>query len=131
MTNKMTNKKALEIAIDLMYAQENPDREAIEKLENILYQTNKKNSASRKPTATQVANEGLKTDIIAFLSDGKRATVTEIMKGVASLSGLSNQKVSAIVRQLKEDGVVIRTEEKRKVYFYLANLPESNEETEE
>jgi DNA-binding transcriptional ArsR family regulator len=125
MTNKMTNKKALEIAIATLGAQETPNTEVIEKLEKILEQTVKKNSAERKPTATQVANEGLKADIVAFLSDGKRATVTEIMKGVASLEGLSNQKVSAIVRQLKEDGVVIRIEEKRKVYFYL------NTETEE
>jgi len=33
---------------------------------------------------------------------------------------LSSQRVSAIVRQLKESGKVVRTEEKRKAYFSLA-----------
>ena len=33
------------------------------------------------------------------------------------LADLSNQRVSALVRQLKEEGFVERTEEKRKAYF--------------
>ena len=39
------------------------------------------------------------------------------MKGVVELADLSNQRVSALVRQLKEDGLVLREEEKRKAYF--------------
>jgi predicted transcriptional regulator len=35
--------------------------------------------------------------------------------------------VSALVRQLIEDGLVIRTEEKRKAYFELADLGEDEE----
>jgi DNA-binding transcriptional regulator GbsR (MarR family) len=44
-------------------------------------------------------------------------TVTDIMKMV----GLeSNQKTSALVRQLKEAGLVIRSESKGKAYFKKA-----------
>jgi predicted RNA-binding protein (virulence factor B family) len=39
------------------------------------------------------------------------------MKSVPALAELTNQRVSALVRQLKENGSVIRTEEKRKAYF--------------
>jgi predicted transcriptional regulator len=46
-------------------------------------------------------------------------TVTEIQKEVAECAELSNQRVSALLRQMVADGVVIRTEDKRKAYFSL------------
>jgi DNA-binding transcriptional regulator GbsR (MarR family) len=39
------------------------------------------------------------------------------MKEVEACAELSNQRVSALVRQLVTDGSVERTEEKRKAYF--------------
>lgn len=78
----------------------------------------KKNSAEKKPTAVQVANEGLKTEILNFMEVGKKYTITDLMKSVPCLADLSNQRVSALVRQLKDSGLVERTEEKRKAYFH-------------
>ena len=76
-----------------------------------------KKNASRKPTKAQAENEGIKTAILDFMSDGVSRTVTDIQKGV----GLeSNQKASALVRQLKEADLVVRKEEKGKAYFSLA-----------
>jgi predicted RNA-binding protein (virulence factor B family) len=42
------------------------------------------------------------------------------MKAVPSLSELSNQRVSAIVRQMTLSGEVVRIEDKRKAYFKVA-----------
>ncbi len=78
----------------------------------------KKNSAEKKPTAVQVANEGLKAEILNFMEIGKKYTITDLMKSVPCLADLSNQRVSALVRQLKDSGSVERTEEKRKAYFH-------------
>ena len=76
-----------------------------------------KKNATRKPTKAQEENEVLKEQILEFMSDGVSRTVTDIMKGV----GLeSNQKTSALVRQLKESGLVARTESKGKAYFTKA-----------
>lgn len=76
-----------------------------------------KKNASRKMTKAQEENEVIKGQIIEFLKDGNSYTVGEIQKAV----GLeSNQKTSALVRQLKEAGVVVRKEEKGKAYFSLA-----------
>lgn len=76
-----------------------------------------KKNGSRKPTAAQTANEGIKEQILAFMESGRAYTVTEIQKGV----GLeSNQKASALVRQLKESGAVARSEVKGKAYFTKA-----------
>jgi hypothetical protein len=80
----------------------------------------KKNSAEKKPTAVQVANEGLKSAILDFMVEGQKYTITDLMKSVPELADLSNQRVSALVRQLKDSGSVIRTEEKRKAYFEKA-----------
>jgi hypothetical protein len=80
----------------------------------------KKNSAEKKPTAIQVANEGLKKAILDFMVEGQKYTITDLMKSVPELADLSNQRVSALVRQLKDSELVIRTEEKRKAYFHKA-----------
>lgn len=81
----------------------------------------KKNSAEKKPTAVQVANEGIKEAIVNGMEQGKKYTITDIMKSIDECAELSNQRVSALVRQLVTDGVVVRTEEKRKAYFSLAD----------
>ena len=113
MTNKMTYVKALEIAMESV----KDKTEVVEKLEALKASIVKKNSAERKPTATQKANMAYKGAILDFMEDGKKYTISELMKEVVELADLSNQRVSALVRQLKDDGLVERTEEKRKAYF--------------
>lgn len=77
----------------------------------------KKNSSEKKPTAVQVANEGIKGEILDTMEWDKKYTITDLMKTVPCCAELSNQRVSALVRQLVSDGLVQRTEEKRKAYF--------------
>ena len=113
MTNKMTYAKALEIAMNAV----KENKEVYDKLDALKASIAKKNSAERKPTATQKANEDYKTAILEFMEVGKKYTITDLMKEVVELADLSNQRVSALVRQLKEEGLVERTEEKRKAYF--------------
>ena len=76
----------------------------------------KKNSADKKPTAQQVANEGIKQAILDGMEPNRLYTITELQKSISACAKLSNQRVSAIVRQMV--GVTIdRTEDKRKAYF--------------
>lgn len=77
----------------------------------------KKNSAEKKPTAVQVANEGIKDSIYEGMENGKLYTITDLIKGVEACADLTNQRVSALVRQMIADGKVERIEEKRKAYF--------------
>lgn len=89
---------------------------------------NKKNSRSGKPTKTQVENESIKATIFeALLASGKPMTVTQLL-ATDKLADLSNQKVSALLTQLRKENKVVRTVEK-KVAFY--SIAESNEESEE
>lgn len=80
----------------------------------------KKNSAEKKPTAVQVANNGIKTDILEGMVEGTLYTITDLIKTIPALADLTNQRVSALVRQLIADGKIERIEEKRKAYFRLA-----------
>ena len=80
----------------------------------------KKNSAEKKPTATQVANDGIKTAILNGMEEGKLYTITDLIKSIPEIADLTNQRISALVRQLIVDGKVERIEEKRKAYFRLA-----------
>ena len=79
----------------------------------------KKNASDRKPTKVQQENEAIKAKILAVM-DTTPATVSEIMKRDEVLSALSNQKVSALMTQLANDGMVKKIEEKRKSFFTLA-----------
>lgn len=76
-----------------------------------------KKNATRKPTKAQEENEVLKAKILDFMSEELPYTITDIQKGVGIET---NQKTSALVRQLKESGLVVRTESKGKAYFTKA-----------
>lgn len=79
---------------------------------------NRKNSTEKKPTATQVANEGIKKTIMVVLnSTNEPMTATDIMKADEGLAELSNQKISALLRGLIDEGKVVKTIDKRKSYF--------------
>ena len=111
---KMTYATAIDFAINAI-----DNEEVIEKHSALKAQLAKKSSAERKPTATQKENVGFKEAIVSALGDGKY-TITDIIKSVPEVSALSNQRVSALVRQLVADGVLVREEIKRKAYFSLA-----------
>ena len=79
----------------------------------------KKNSAEKKPTAQQAANAGIATAIIEGMEPNRLYTVTEVIKSIPECADLTNQRVSALLRQLVEAGKVKRTEDKRKAYFQV------------
>lgn len=86
-------------------------------LEHEIELLEKKNSA-KKPTAQQTANSGIKELILEVLTDnGGMMTITDIQKANAELGEMSNQRVSALIRQMIEAGEVERVEDKRKAYF--------------
>ena len=109
-SEKMTNRKALD------YVLENCDlpSDVSEKLSAMLVALDKKSGGTRKLTANQIANEGLKAKICDSMESGVRYQVKELAK----LVGMESfQKCSALVKQLKDSGKVARSEEKGIAYF--------------
>ena len=76
----------------------------------------KKNSAEKKQTPVQIANEGIKDAIYEALTPNRLYSVTEIIKEVPACADLTNQRVSALLRQMMPERIE-RVEEKRKAYF--------------
>ena len=74
-------------------------------------------NGDKKLTATQKENVGIKENILGVMSN-ELMSITDIVKALGV--DITNQKVSALVRQLIADGKVERVEVKRKAYFKLA-----------
>lgn len=87
-----------------------------------------KKSAKSGMTATQKANAEIMEKIVNALAVmDKPVTVTELQKGFAELDALSNQKMSALLKKLVDEGKVVKTIDKKKSLFSLPEV-ETDEE---
>jgi len=109
---KMTNKTALQYALDNCVL----PIEVAEKFEAMIAALEKKNGATRKPTAKQEANAELRSQFVDFIADhaeGEGVTCGAIAKAFS----LSPQKVSAILRQAWLANEISKHSVKRVTYF--------------
>ena len=93
--------------------------EYVKVMEHELELLEKKNSGDRKPTETQIANEGIKSVIVALLTEKGRMTISEMQKANTELAPLSTSKITSLVGQLIKSDLIVRTEDKRKAYFSI------------
>ena len=116
MAKKMTKRDYFNELLKIAEVSANADLKAF--VEHELELLAKKNSADKKPTAQQEANEIIKADILAVMSaePNRLFTITELLKAVPSCADLTNQRVSALVRQMLNVSIE-RIEDKRKAYF--------------
>lgn len=109
LTKKDYFNKIKEIVID--------NKELVDFIDHEIELLNKK-SSSKAPTKIQVENEKIKEKIIATLVKLDRyATITEIQEANIELAELSNQKISALLKQLVDTNIVDKTIDKKKAYF--------------
>ena len=117
MANKITKREVIKMMMNEEVVKANSTYVAY--LENELALLDKK-AQNKKATKTQEQNNGIKATILKVLATIGSGTVTDIQNGNEELSTLSNQKVSALVRQLVESGEVVKTTDKKKSIFSLA-----------
>lgn len=117
MANKITKREVIGMMMNEEVVKANPTYVAY--LENELALLDKK-AQNKKATKTQEQNKSIKATILKVLATIGSGTVTDIQNGNEELSALSNQKVSALVRQLVESGEVVKTTDKKKSIFSLA-----------
>ena len=88
----------------------------------------KKHSKSGS-TKTQKENVEIMEKIVNALAVvGKPVTVTDLQKEVSEMAEFSNQKLSALLKKLVDNGEVVKTIEKKKSYFSLPLDEEVDEE---
>ena len=116
MNKKLTKRDHFTALLALAEVQN--DQTLVDFINHELELLTKKNSSERKPTAAQKENEGIKAIILADLTTTP-TSISDLQKKDAALAEISNQKISALLRQLIIDNKVVRTEDKKKALFAL------------
>ena len=110
----MTYAQAIDIAIAAL-----GEGEASARLEALKAQLAKRGS-SKSPTKTQKENVAVMESIVnALAAHEEPVTITELMRDHEELGGYTNQKLSALLRQLKDAGKVEKVKEGRYTKFSL------------
>lgn len=115
----MTKKEMLNEVVTIVANTDRSDRDELIEALNHEIELLEKRNASRKPTKVQRANEELKEEIKAVLSEAESPVTVSDLLSDERLSGYSSQKVSALLRQLVANDEVVRMEDKRKAYFSI------------
>lgn len=126
--SNITRAIALEVAISNIPTTIDNYQEIVDKLAAIKASIEKKSATkSSKPTANQVANEGIKNLIVTTLADcSEPVTIAELKSLNSELAQYETSKLSQLLRQLYSADLcggtplVIRTESKGKAYFSYA-----------
>ena len=110
---KMTKKDYFNVIKGLV----NDRQDLVDFIDHEIELLNKKSSRTA-PTKIQVENEAIKEKIVATLVELDRyATITEIQNANTELADLSNQKISALLKQLVDTNIVEKVIDKKKAYF--------------
>lgn len=123
MANKMTKKEMFAMAIAMVEGKEVAvsATEFIDFFNHEIELLEKKGSGSSKPTKVQIENEGYKQAMLDTMAELDRpVTISELMEVCEGINGLKNQRVSALMTQLKNANLVTRTEDKKKAYFSIS-----------
>ena len=121
MANKLTKKENFMRVIEVLQNQGLEDLVAVMQHEIDLLD---KKAQNKTATKTQLANESTKALIIQELTRlGTPTTITDLIKAspeLAEITNGSNQKVSALMTQLKNAGLVTRVADGKKALFTIA-----------
>ena len=114
-TKKMTKKDYFN-AIKSKYPLTDDEVKFIDHELELLAKKNVNKSGEKNLTAKQKENEGFKVVVLDLISEEEH-TISEMLKLGKFPEEMTNQRLSAIVRQMIESGDVVRTEKNRKAYF--------------
>lgn len=122
MSNKVTKKDNFKAIIEVLAKAGREDLVPVMEHEIELIE---KKASNAKMTKTQEANQDIKALIVKELARIARpVTITELISEsseIAEITGGSNQKVSALMTQLKNSNQVVRTQEGKKAMFSIAD----------
>ena len=115
----MANKKTQKELFEELKVLAKDNAELVEFINKKIEQLSKKRVTGM--TATQKENEITKDLIVEKLTQlGKAVTISELQETDEALKSLSNQKISALLKQLKDTNMIVKTMDKKKAYFSIA-----------
>lgn len=119
MEKQMTKAQALAAALEII----KEPQELVEKLQAMLEQQKKQDSAKRNRKGTskvakeKAQNMELVRKLFAEMEEPKALTLDEIKKAIPSFNDFTPQKTSAIMKALVDNGEMERTTKDKKVAF--------------
>lgn len=84
----------------------------------------KANRTAGGQTANQKANEEIKTQVLEALRAIGKTTISGLQKDNAEMAQYSNQKLSALLKQMVEAGLVERSKDKKATLFEAIDTEE-------
>ena len=115
MEKKITKKDMFKEVIAL--ATENGRQDIVDFANHEIELLDRKKTSDTK-SKTQIENESIKKVIVETLTDlAKFVTITDLQSANEDLKSYSNQKMSALLKQLVESGIVKRQTDKKVVTF--------------
>ena len=119
----MTKKETINLLIDVLMG--NKEVEDMQIFVDFLVHERElleKKSSNSGQTKTQKENELVKEKIVNALGAiDKFVTITELQEQNEEMANYSNQKLSALLKQLVDSNVVARQVDKKKAYFKLVD----------
>ena len=81
----------------------------------------RKSNSTKKPTKTQVENDGFKAEIVAYLTEvDTPKTIKELQAGIPSISGLTNQRITHMLTDLVKAETLTKEYVKKTPYYSVA-----------
>ena len=114
--NKKMTKREMYESLLAKYGFTTEEKDFINHELELLAKKNVNKSGEKKLTAKQKENETYKTEILEIIS-AEAHTVSEILKLGNFPEDMTNQRISALLKQMLTDNKVARTEKDRKAYF--------------
>ena len=119
MTNKKMTKREMFEQLKNSYPLTEAEVAFIDHELELLAKKNVSATGEKKMTATQLANEAIKVEILASMEANRLYTIAEMVKEFDVCANFSSSKMSSLLKQMYsgENPTIERVEEKRKVYF--------------
>ena len=122
MANKLTKRDYFKMILEVVEGNEQLTEFVNHELELL-----DKKASSKSMTSNQKENEQIKARIVQALVElGRPVTITELQANNVEMAQYSNQKLSALIKQMvrSEDnpnGEITRAMDKKKAYFSIAD----------
>ena len=81
----------------------------------------RKSNSPKKPTKTQIENDGFKAEIVAYLTEvDAPKTIKELQAGIPSIGGLTNQRITHMLTDLVKAETLTKEYVKKTPYYSVA-----------
>jgi len=97
------------------------DAEMVAFIDHEIELLNRKSSATRKPTKTQVENDTYKAEIVSYLAEvDSPKSIKELQAEMDSLATLTNQRVTHMLTDLVKAGTLTKEYVKKTPFYSIA-----------